>query len=260
MGSSQTLWAIVRDQVDALEKLPPEGVAAIQHEVQTLKHLHTAIKLAPLEQEPFYGIYAREGIGAIYHALSPQNPSYLDRAIEVYVEVEQLARQVGDGLDCTMGAYNLGWAYAERGDLEIALHHFKRGYLEAIHSWTDYEKAIFSYGMGFVFMQMGMDDEAVEMLTRALSFFVDESRLMTTACLTVLAALYTRRGDLDRVIEKATDALDNVRKVNHPVQLHHALSYLTRAYFHKRHWKTLLYLVKMYQVRLRYRMTLWPPF
>lgn len=231
----------------------------IRNEELALVHCNAAKHLISFEDEPYYHLLNHEQLGTIYYMLNNDRQYYYEKGIQIYHETEHQARMLDNGHDFTYAGYNLGWAYVELDLYEEATYHFKRAMLEADSTQNAVMVAKCEYGLGYVYSCLKDYDKSIEYLTNALMYFCDKSYVYSAACLNLLASTLLSLGHIDNAIQRLDYAIDNLLKVDNPVQLHHVYRQYSKAYRMNSNWiRALQYVVKTYQIRIKYKMPLFP--
>ena len=97
---------------------------------------------------------------------------------------------------------------------------------------------------------------------RALDYFFDgdpsynlpRSALMASACSHLLAAVYELKGEYDKGLKKAHNALSWHKNIDDPVERHHVIYRLLSLYLKSRRWlPAARYLVKYWLIRISLR-------
>lgn len=224
----------------------------LRNESEALLHLYKAEKSLDFSKEPFYYLLNQEFIGDTYYFLNKNNSSYYDKARNIYQETEQMTQKVGERIDFTSQAYNLGWIEAEVSNYDLALIEFKRGYFDACNQLSPYEQAQYQYGLGYVYLMLNQDHLAKKLLEKALHHFYLESNVMATACLHLLASIEMKT-DKARAIELAHFALSHLQRADHPVLLHHTVQILAQLYKRKNIFISVKYFLWLKYIQFRYR-------
>ena len=228
-------------------------------EPMALQHVQHALQLCQDSGQTYFQSFMMEAVGTVYYYLNQKRRSYYEKAIELYREAEAFTRAHNDGIDYAHNQYNLGWVYAELGEFDQSLQEFERGIAEIPNPDTAYIGAQYRYGMGYVFLSTQRYDEALDYLTQSINFFWDRSYVNTAACLNLVADIYRQQQDYSRAIDYLESAASNLKRADHPVQLHHVYRQFSAIYFsQKNFWQAFLYVMRVYRLRFRYRMPLYP--
>lgn len=231
----------------------------LRDEKKALFHITQSLNIISLEEEPYFYVFFLEGQAAIYYFLNQGREHYFHKAIDLFNESEQLAREVAKGYDFTHNAYNLGWCEAELGNYKVAGQYFEQGLAVAISSQEIYIQAQSHYGLGYINLEEKKYDTALKHLYKALAYFVSTSYLMTGVSLYIMSMCYTGKGDYTSALDRLDNALDNLNKVQNPVQRRHVCRQFSIVYYKDgQYLNALAYFLKTYYLRIRYKMPLFP--
>lgn len=201
-------------------------------------HLDRASELVDAKKEPFYNLRIKEIRATTLYYFKDFESNYNIQAIDIYLEILDVAETWDEPLEMSRQAYNLGWAYGEQTDFEKASLYFRRGLHTARKSNLDYERALNLYGEGFVCLSERYFDEALELLQEASSVFDElEAPLMTAMCLQLESAALQRLGQFEIAIDCALRALASQRIIDNPIQLYHTLRRILKLYAKKKDWR-----------------------
>lgn len=231
----------------------------IRDEELAFTHQNKATHFLSANEEPYFNLLMLEQLATIHYMLNNNRRSYYEKAIQIYHKAEHRARLLDNGHDFTYNGYNLGWVYAELELYEDAESHFQRAIVEAESTQNAPKVAQCEYGLGYVYSCLENYDKSTEYLTNALMYFCDKSYNYTAACLNLLASTLLSQGHIDRAIKRLDFAVANLAKIDRPVQLHHVYRQYSKAYYMNKNWiKALQYVFKTYELRLKYKMPLFP--
>lgn len=227
---------------------------------KALYYLELAAESIDTDREPFYAIQLEAMIGSTYYFLNDFDRDYYKRAEAISREVEAKAAAYNRGVDFTLQAYNLGWIYAEQELFDRALAEFRRGQEDAERHLTEYETALYAYGIGYTYLGKKAYETAAAHIEAALYVFNDQSDIMTAVCLHLMGLIGYETADYDYAIEKEGDALQRIKKVDNPLQLYHIcrLLFLLHLRQNRLNPATLRFGFRTYLLKMKLKKPLFP--
>lgn len=266
IGGGTPLTAVIQSQLHDLKTLPTNPLEKNLHEMtlglayqrlrkhdQAIGYLRGAHAALRFETEPFFYLQAQESIASAYHFLNDQDPTYWEKAMHLYKQMQAMAYQALPRPEYYHQGYNLGWAYAEQGKYEEAYDYFQEGYHVARRLKNERLKGLCQYGQGFVLLQTGEYALALDLLHEAADkFYYLRLDLMTAVALNLLSLTYDRLDQPVQALDYSLRAYEAQRLVDNPVQRLHIVQQLTHVSWRLRHWRRWLrYLPEFYYLKIR---------